>query len=80
MLGSNYELVYRAQTTAGSCAPPADEGATQLNVANDLLKYGVHTQTMGNIPSGSCRTGSLFIKHIPSGDIIDIAGVFIDNL
>lgn len=78
--GSDYALTYKVQTSVGSCPAPADTGTTQTQVANDLLQYGQHTQTAGNIPAGSCRTGSLIITHVDSGDVVDIAGINIDNV
>lgn len=78
--GNDYALSYRVQTTVGSCAPPADTGATQNNVAEALLKYGQYTQTMGTIPEGSCRTGTLVLKHVSSGVVVQMAAVNIDNL
>lgn len=78
--GINYALSYRVNTSVGSCPPVENAGTNQAQVASDLLEFGEHTQTMGNIPAGSCRTGSLIITHVPTGDVVDIKGVFIDNV
>ena len=78
--GSDYELAYRVRIFEGSCLPFEDTGTNQNQVAADLLQYGQHTQTAGNIPVGSCRTGSLIIREVSSGDVIDIAGITIDNV
>lgn len=75
-----YSLTFYRSTAVGFCPNGEPLGTTHPEVAQTLLQTGTYTQTTGPIPSGSCRSNTLVIREVATGNIVSQAIANIDNV
>lgn len=75
----NYGLEFRSGTSSDACPTGVQSGSSAMSAAVQLVTTGEFS-TPNSVPSGSCRTVSLILRDLTSGDIITSMNVQIDNL
>ena len=77
--GVHYVLEVRSTTQRDECLVGVSDSPIAVNTVLSLLSTGSSEMTT-NVATEFCRTTSLIIRNVETGDIVDSSNVYVDNL
>lgn len=76
--GVSFDLEARTTVLENECFVGVSDGVNSPTIVNNLLDTGSHT-SMTSVGAGYCRTVSLIIRSLVTGQVVDYMNITIDN-